>query len=422
MSPRPAVGMRSQVAESWFRSAAAGVDPDLPETPITLSADTLPDYRDAHPLARILPTLNEVLGQTAVDCESLMAVSDAHGQLLRVRGHPGVLRQAESIGFVHGSNWDERVAGTNAPGMVLTLNEPVTVAGAEHFRRTVRPWSCVAAPIHDPRGAAILGVLDVTGVSGSIGPQTLALVRAAARLAELELAHEFVPSVAPIERRDGPGRPRLRLEVLGRSEALLAVRPAGRSEATTFRLSPRHSEILLLLAESPSGVAGPELAVELYEEDVMPSTLRAEMTRLRSLLGHDLVRSRPYRLAADITSDWLAVQGYLTAGNVAAAMRGYRGPVLPKSVAPGACRIRANVESALREAVLRSAQPDLMSQWTRSGWGADDYEMWHVQSQTVDPHSPLVPMIRGQLHRLDAGLGMRPLDRRGADRATAWRH
>lgn len=397
--------MRARVAESWHRSAAAGVDPDSTDAPITLPSDTLRDYREAHPLARILPILDDVLGHTAIECESLMAVADSQGQLLWVRGHPAVLRKAESIGFVEGSNWDERLAGTNAPGLVLALNEPVRVAGVEHFRHTVQPWSCAAAPIHDPHTGSILGALDVTGAARVIGPQALAMVRAAARMAEAEMARELQSRNGTAELNARMGLPTARLDFLGRTDALLTVRSVGRSRSSTLRLSPRHSEILLLLTGTPAGLSGPELGIQLYEEDMISSTLRAEMTRLRALLGEDLLPSRPYRLAAEVTSDWLAVQAQLAAGDVAAAVRNYRGPILPRSVAPGVCQIRDSVHSGLREAVLRSGRPEFMSQWTRSSWGLDDYEMWHMQSQALDPRSPLLPMVQSQLHHLDISLG-----------------
>lgn len=398
--------MRARVADSWHRSAAAGVDPESTDPAITLPSDALRDYREAHPLARLLPILDDVLGQTAVECESLMAVGDAEGQLLWVRGHPAVLRKAESIGFVEGSNWEERLAGTNAPGLVLALNEPVRVDGAEHFRHTVQPWSCAAAPIHDPRSGSILGVLDVTAATDAIGPQTLAMVRATARLAEVELARELQSRNDTSGTRETVGFPRARLDFLGRMDALLTVGPAGRSR--TVRLSPRHSEILLLLTGAPAGLSGPELGIQLYEEDNVSSTLRAEMTRLRYLLGEDLLPSRPYRLVAEVTSDWLAVQAQLAAGDVAGAVRSYRGPILHRSVAPGVCRIRDCLQSSLREAVLRSGRPELMSQWTRSSWGTDDYEMWQVQSLALDPRSPLLPMVRSQLRHLDLSLGTTP--------------
>ena len=108
--------------------------------------DALRDHRSAHPLARVFPLLDDVLGQAARDCDAVMAVSDAAGQLLWVCGTPGVLRRAESIGFVEGSNWDERLVGTNAPGVALHVDAPIAINGTEHFNRLVHPWSCAAAP------------------------------------------------------------------------------------------------------------------------------------------------------------------------------------------------------------------------------------------------------------------------------------
>jgi hypothetical protein len=145
--------------------------------------------------------------------------------------------------------------------------------------------------------------------------------------------------------------------------------------------------------------------VLLYEEDVNGSTMRAELNRLRSLLGDDLLASRPYRLAAEVDADWLALEAQLAAGAVAAALRLYRGPLLPASTAPGVARLRESIAASLRQAVLRSGEPDLMSTWTRSSWGTDDYEMWSAQLAALGPASPLRPLVTGQLDRLDRELG-----------------
>ena len=93
---------------------------------------------------------------------------------------------------------------------------------------------------------------------------------------------------------------------------------------------------------------------------------------MRTLLGDDLLGSRPYRLVAEVTADWLAVEAHLACGDVVAAMRAYRGPLL-RSVAPGVTRLRTDVGAVLRQAVMQHGVPDLMSSWTRSAWGADDY-------------------------------------------------
>ncbi len=404
--------VRAQVVESWFRSAAAGVHAETVGAPVTLPADALRDHREAHPLARVFPLLDDVLGQAARDCDAIMAVSDAAGQLLWVCGSPGALRRAETIGFVEGSNWDERLAGTNAPGMALALDDTVQVTGAEHFRRSVHGWSCAASPIHDPSTQSLLGVLDITGGENIVVPQTTALVRAAARLAESELARAGAASLRPDSRPSG-GNIAVVLESLGRSHSLLTV-DDGRSRRHTLRLSPRHSEILLLLASTARGLSGDELAVLLYEEDSSTSTLRAELNRLKHVLGDELLTSRPYRLTATLTGDWLAVEAHLAMGNVVAAVRQYRGPLLPASVAPGVVHLREELEASLRHAVLRSGEPDLMSTWTRSAWGADDYDMWQAQLNTLSPTSPLRPLAAGQLARLDRDLGTRVRQ----DRAT----
>ncbi len=181
---------RPEVADSWRRSAAAGVDVDSQESPVTLGMQTLTHHRRSHRLSSVYPLLEEVLGQAARACDALLALTDEAGQLLWVSGSPATLRKAETIGFVEGANWDERLAGTNAPGTALATNRPVVVTGEEHYRVAVKPWNCAASPIHDPGSGAILGVLDITGGADIAVPQTIAMVRAAARLAETELARQ----------------------------------------------------------------------------------------------------------------------------------------------------------------------------------------------------------------------------------------
>ena len=402
MSPdAPGVRMRAEVADSWHLSAAAGVSADEVEAPITLTEDALAGHRAAHPLARVFPLLDDVLGQAARDCDAVMAVSDAEGQLLWVCGTPATLRRAETIGFVAGSNWDERLAGTNAPGLALRLDQPVQVRRAEHFRHSVQQWSCAATPIHDPGSASLLGVLDITGNDTIAVPQTMAMVRAAARMAEAELAREKLVHTGPAA---PTGSLHLVIESLGRNDSLLTIND-GRGHEHRLRLSPRHSEILLLLASAPRGLSGDELAVLVYEDDGASSTLRAELNRLRSLLGEDVLASRPYRLTGSITGDWLALDAQLAAGDLRAAMRGYRGPILPRSTAPGVVRLREQLHMSLREALRRSGQADLMSTWTRSAWGSEDYDMWVAQRDALGASSPMLALVDGQLARLDAELG-----------------
>jgi hypothetical protein len=396
------IRMRAEVAASWQRSAAAGVPTEGATAPITLDGSDLRSARAAHPLANVFPLLDDVLGQTARDCDAIMAVADAAGQLLWVCGSSVALRRAEGVGFVAGSNWDERLAGTNAPGLALRLDQPSTVIRAEHFRQPVRSWSCAAAPILDPASLELLGVLDVTGGDEIVVPQTMALIRATVRLAETELARG---RLMPPTLEGNTSYPRIHVEALGRSEALVTIDDA-RGHTGRLRLSPRHSELLILLASAPEGLSGDELAVLLYEDDGGASTLRVELNRLRNLLGEDLLASRPYRLNAKVAADWFGVEAKLASGDTAGAMRSFRGPLLRRSTAPGVVRLREMLTYQLRTAVLASARTDLMSTWTRSAWGADDYEAWVRQCELLPPDSPLRALARGQVARLDSEFGV----------------
>lgn len=391
--------MRSQISESWHRSAASGVAVDAIEAPITLPDAALRSAREVHPLTQVLPLLEDVLAPAMRECAAVLAVGDADGQLLWVSGPSSAMRRAERIGFVPGSNWDERMVGTNAPGTALTLDTAVEVDGAEHFREAVRSWSCVATPIHDPRTHEVLGVLDVTGGSQLIVPQTTAMVRAAARLAEAELA-AGVSTPGP-----WPDLPtgQVQIEALGRAEAL--VRFATEPRAPVLRLGARHSEIVVLLAAHPRGLTGEELSALVWAGEVSPATVRAELNRLRAVLGEDTVGSRPYRLRKHVSGDWLLVEALLARGELDHAVRSYRGRLLPRSQSPGVATLADSTEWAVRTAILDSGRTDLMARWTRTAGGGDDLEMWQAQEAALPTRSPLQAMVRGQVVRLDRELG-----------------
>ena len=391
-------GVRGVVADSWLRSAAAGVDPDANLAPVVIDRGDLDDYRGEHPLSPVLPLLHDVLGRAAEDCDCVMAIGDAQGRLLWVCGRPQVLRRAEAINFVEGSAWDEPRAGTNAPGMALALDEAVLVHADEHFARSVQRWSCAAAPIHDPSTHELLGLLDVTGGPDVASPQTLALVRAAARMTESELA------------RLALGRPQARRLDLNTDTRVLEVDALGRSECIVHcngrahRLSPRHSDIMVALAEAPDGLSAEELEAEVYPSGVQSSTVRAELVRLRSLLGSDVLGSRPYRLTYEVRADWRQVAAQVAARQAGEALRTYSGPLLPHSEAPGVVRRRAELEYDLRAAVLGSGRTDLMVAWTRSRWGAEDLPMWQRQQSVLPADSPLRPAVDAAVVRLEREL------------------
>lgn len=378
--------VRSVVAESWRRSAGA-VTPDS-TPPIEISDGDLETYRAAHPLARVLPIFRNLLGGLADDGDHLMAVCDAHGRLLWVEGTASMLTGAESMNFVPGARWDESHAGTNAPGTALAVDHPLQIFATEHFSRTVQRWTCAAAPIHDPVTGRLLGAIDVTGGDHLANPHSLALVRATALAAEAYLgSHQPPPDTATVA-------------FLGRDEALLTI------GGKRIRLGRRHSELMALLLVHPEGRTGDQLGFDLYSDDLNTVTVRAELSRLRRILGPELLDSRPYRMRAEVSADFRAVTRLLERGQVAEALAAYAGPLLPASDAPGVARLRRLIDGQLRAAVLAAHDRGLAQTWVRSPWGADDLEMWEAYAALLQPSSPARPLAASRITQLAAEYGI----------------
>ena len=398
----PDSGVRTVVAQSWQRCADLDLNGDAP---VTLCGSDLQSYRSAHPLSLVIDLLRDLVGSVAEDGKHLMAVSDADGRLLWVEGHAWSRRRAEAMNFVEGAVWDEANAGTNAPGTALALDHAVQIFSAEHFRPTVQDWTCAAAPIHDPLTGRILGIVDITGGDIVAHPHSLALVHAAARAAEAQLAaargwRREADGELWVPEREGryqwPASTPMRLLALGRDQAILV------REGRETRFNRRHSEILVILAQHSEGLTGDQLAAALYDDDAAEATVRVEVARLRRVLG-DLVGSRPYRLAAPVSADFLDVARALREKDPAAALAAYGGTLLPRSEAPAVIAERHWLDVRLRTAVLESGNAPLLEDWL-DRCGPEDLDAWER----------LVPLLPPSVRRSEALAEVRKL--RGADR------
>ncbi|WP_372481215.1 helix-turn-helix domain-containing protein [Mycolicibacterium lacusdiani] len=390
------VPVRRVVAESWQRSLATGVDPDRggAEQPATRTLDEL---RASHPLAPALPVIRRLLVRDASEAGVVVAVTAADGTLLWVEGDPQALRRAEAMNFAAGADWSERRAGTNAPGTALALDRELQIHGSEHFSRIVQPWSCTAVPVHDPVTGLLLGAIDLTGGAEVATAQTLALVRATAVAVENHLA------LLALTRQIAPPTTRPRLTVLGADRPRWTVTVAdGRSHPTT--LTGRHADILVLLSRHPEGVSADRLAMMLNDNDLDAVTIRAEVSRLRRVIGADCVASRPYRLLAPVDSDAADVLDALRRGDVAAAMNAYPGELLPHSVAPAIARLRTELSTSLRAAVLATGSLALLRRWLDLPEGRDDRDGWRILHDSA-PDSSERATARGHLAGLDLDIG-----------------
>ncbi|WP_017578878.1 GAF domain-containing protein [Nocardiopsis valliformis] len=411
-SGRLSARVRSVVGESWRRSALHGVDPDRTLPRLELTGPDLDTQRSVHPLAVAMPLLRRLLLDSAPGPQ-IMAVGDVSGRLLWVEGDHKLLSNAESMHFVEGANWHERSAGTNAPGVALAVDHAVQVFASEHFSRGVQRWSCSAVPLHDPDTGALIGVLDLTGEDLLASPQALALVRAAATAAEMEIRAQRISGLLPAPRtgtgladpggaadpatladfaESVPGPACLR--VLGRDQGLLEA------DGRSVELSGRHSEILLLLARHPRGLTGEALGALLHEYDASPVTIRAEMSRLRRLVGSGLLASRPYRLCCPLVTDIDEVRRHLAEGSYRQAVNVYEGPVLPRSEAPGVIEARDELQAEVCEVLAAKADPRVLLAWSEHPEWREDPRVLTAALRALDPSSPQHAALRGRLRWL----------------------
>jgi hypothetical protein len=395
-SPLPDL-VRPVVAASWRRSLALGVDPCAGSAPLDLTESELAEYRERHPLAPMMPLIRRLLTDDADEAGHIVAIGDARGRLLWVEGHHRLRTRAEQMRFVEGALWSEGGAGTNAPGTALALDVPVQIRAGEHFGLGVQAWSCVAAPVHDPLSGRLLGVIDLTGGPDVAGPRTLALVRACAAAVEAGLALRVQGQQAPV-----PVMPRWTpdtgsgfLEVMGPDAGLLTL------GERRLQLSRRHTELVWLLASAPNGLSAQALDVALHPDGEHLITVRAEINRLRRVLGAGLLDSRPYRLTVPVGTDVDVIRAGLRQGRLIPALEAFGGAPLSGSDAPGIRSMSEEFTSELRQAVLDSGSATALERWTSLPDGHDDAAAWQQLALVLPPDSPRRALARAHLRRLD---------------------
>lgn len=364
------------VAESWERSRRRGVDPAVVDPPVDLQGAALRSHLGTHPLATVLPLVEKILVSGVVDSDHLVAVADEHGRLLWLYGNRAVRSRAERMAFVPGALWSDDAVGANAPGLALRHDVPIRVRGEEHFLAPAHAWSCSAAPVHDPETGRVIGGIDVTGGDSAASDEMFALVRATALLVEAELRSTPGGILVP---RDGsaPGSGDER-----RLAALGTLRPTLTGHGALTR---RHAEILVLLSAHSQGLSGGALAELLAEGRLDEVSVRAELSRLRRVLGPEALRSRPYQLAPGWISSDMAELTSLLESDVVAAVAAYPGPLLPASDAPGVAALREELHARVRGAVLSSGSVDALRSWA-AGPGRDDDEVWRALG--AEPDAP----------------------------------
>jgi hypothetical protein len=342
--------VRPEILSSWQRSGAA-ISPEVTEAPLADESETSSVWKGS-PLQVAVERIEHELRSTAEDGDLVVAVTDADTRILWTYGGRVMRRKAETVNFVAGGRWDESSVGTNALALASRSGRPSMVFSAEHYASMVHNWVCWAAPVLDPATGEQLGVIDLSTTWDRTHPIGLATARMMARLIETALpAHRRPPDAEPVA--DGSG---LSLTLLGAAEARL--------NGVRLLLNRRQTEIAALLALHPAGLSSVQLHALLYgDQSVTLSTLKAEVSHLRSALGGELA-SRPYRLTIPVRTDVDRVLGLIRQGRVAEAVDAYGGDLLPGTNSPALTELGDFVAVAVRESLMADPQPSAVLCYT----------------------------------------------------------
>ncbi|THT99247.1 sigma-54-dependent Fis family transcriptional regulator [Lampropedia puyangensis] len=198
-----------RLAQSWRRSAQAGVQPhDTRDVPDPIQGAHLNDVLDSNAqlLAHAKPVMDFIYQQIR-GSHSMVVLADAHSTLLHTQGDRGFLNKAQRVALSQGACWKEDSRGTNAIGTALFERIPVRVRGGEHFLEQNAFLHCAAAPVFTAQGD-IAGVIDISGEPMVSQSHTLGMASMAARMIEnswLKAAYPQYPRVHVHPRPEGLG-------------------------------------------------------------------------------------------------------------------------------------------------------------------------------------------------------------------------
>ncbi|MGZ8178611.1 hypothetical protein ACXVUM_11835 [Williamsia sp. SKLECPSW1] len=384
---------REIIAESWRRCRAIGLDRDaLPRScPVE---QAFYDYRDAHPMNEIRLLLERTIGDDTIGSDSFVFLTDERAGGLWVSDREGYETHTAAPTLL--ILLSEESAGTTASALALLHDTEVQVHGPEHYLRALGKWWTAAAPVRDRVTGRVIGTVGVSTVGDDVSRQPISML-ALRSIVQLVDNRDAVRDPAATRRRGpatlvlcGPRAPRVVLD-----------------DGTDHPLTRRQCEILLLLHRHTAGLRADQLALALSEDGLDPVTVRAEVSRLRAVIGGGVVESRPYRLDPSLRCDLVDAAAAAAAGDPWVAVRALDGGcAVSDSTGPGVTEVVDEIVSDLRSGVMASSDARVFDAWTATGWGRHDDAAWRrLAALTGDDGAAL--RARGRAEIIDRRFGLR---------------
>jgi len=154
--PRSFPEMNLEVAESWIRSRANGIDPYSKKLGKSLDPDQ----------AKAVMEQNRLLIDTAIPLIAafkpllkssgyMLTIHNDNGTILHIDGDTNEMSSFDTINVKVGHVWNETTVGTTAHGLSMHCKSPIQLLGPENYCNALQDNISSAAPIFDKNGNVI---------------------------------------------------------------------------------------------------------------------------------------------------------------------------------------------------------------------------------------------------------------------------
>ncbi|WP_336873957.1 sigma-54-dependent Fis family transcriptional regulator [Rhodococcus qingshengii] len=168
----------TMIAQSWLRSESAGLTPDGGGMRSIFVEDLDLQRRMVQCAMPVLDELQDDLNGMPLG----IALTDERAQvMLRRDVDRSLANHFEAVSFSPGFDYSEEIVGTNGVGTALATGSAVYVHAEQHFKASIRHFTCAGAPIHNPLTGRLEGLVDISSLAKNANPLMRQLAIRAAR-------------------------------------------------------------------------------------------------------------------------------------------------------------------------------------------------------------------------------------------------
>ncbi|WP_249146218.1 sigma-54-dependent Fis family transcriptional regulator [Gordonia sp. SCSIO 19800] len=166
------------ITQSWNRSKAAGLTPEGRGMRSIYVEDLDLQRRMVQCAVPVLNKLHDDLAGMPLG----IALTDERAQVMLRRDVDRSLKKHfEAACFSPGFDYSESIVGTNGVGTAIETGMAVYVHGDDHFKSSIRHFTCAGAPIHNPLTGRLEGLIDISSLAKDANPLMRQLAIRAAR-------------------------------------------------------------------------------------------------------------------------------------------------------------------------------------------------------------------------------------------------